>query len=225
METPLRIEVPCRILICGATGVGKSHLTANLIIQRQRMFSDAFKNIFYCCKDESSIPPQIRLLVKFVRGLPDEEITNNIDGRHILLIVDDLMTESFKSQKISDIFLSGRHKNLSILLISQVLFPQERHARSISLNCSHLIVFPYTRDQSSIIHLAKQVYPTCPRDFKDMYIHATSEKHSYLMLTFSPNASRITRFAQNIFADCPTVYLNHDEGQKVADSEASPIEL
>lgn len=220
MESPLRITVPCRILICGATGVGKSHLTANLILQREKMFSETFKIIYYCTKDENSIPRQIRHLVKFVKGLPDETIINNIGNRHILIIIDDLMSEAFSSQEISNIFLSGRHRNVSILIISQLLYPKQKCAREIALNCSHLVIFPNQRDQSAIIHLAKQVYPSCPRSFKEMYLKATDyEPFSYLMCSFAPNTPKITRFSQNIFADCPTIFINEDDNQAIDKTE------
>ena len=76
--------------------------------------------------------------VEFVEGLPD---LNMFDGvKETLLIIDDLMHEM--NEVVSKLFTRlSHHKNVSVIHLTQNLFNNNKHNRTISLNCHYMILF------------------------------------------------------------------------------------
>jgi hypothetical protein len=61
---------------------------------------------------------------------------------------------------VSELFTKGsHHRNNSLVLITQNLFHQGPSSRDISLNSKYIVVFKNPRDNTQIVHLARQVYP------------------------------------------------------------------
>ena len=74
--------------------------------------------------------------VVFHQGLPD---WNDFDGSQpVLLIIDDLMQET--NETVANLFTKGSHqRNVSIMYLTQNLFPKNKFARTISLNAHYMI--------------------------------------------------------------------------------------
>ena len=71
------------------------------------------------------------------------EILNPFDYEHlgnILFILDDCFVEAVENKNVVDSFTKGRHKSISNIFITQNMFFTGKHARNISLNCSHYIL-------------------------------------------------------------------------------------
>ena len=84
--------------------------------------------------------------VDFIEGFPQDlnEITQGHD--QTLLILDDLMSECSKDQRVSDLFTRGsHHKGISVLYLTQNLFPPGKLSRTISLNSHYFIIFKNPR--------------------------------------------------------------------------------
>jgi hypothetical protein len=79
-----------------------------------------------------------------------------------LIVLDDLMTEVKNDTRIGDIFSRGQHKNTSVILLLQNLFPQGKAARDIALNSQYLILFNNPIDRHQIVLLARRIYPKNP---------------------------------------------------------------
>ena len=79
-----------------------------------------------------------------------------------LIVLDDLMTEVKNDTRIGDIFSRGRHKNTSVILLLQNLFPQGKAARDIALNSQYLLLFNNPIDRHQIVLLARRIYPKNP---------------------------------------------------------------
>ena len=77
------------------------------------------------------------------------------------MIIDDLMEQAASDKKVCNLFTkSSHHRNLSVIFILQNLFYQGKESRTISLNCHYMTIFRSVKDQSQIVHLAKQMYLT-----------------------------------------------------------------
>jgi len=86
------------------------------------------------------------------------------------------MRESLSNEVIVDLFTKGsHHKNLSVILILQNLFHQERGQRDISLNANYIVIFKNPRDCAQIRHLARQVYPDDPKFVEETYYDASGD--------------------------------------------------
>ncbi|GBO33912.1 hypothetical protein AVEN_75464-1 [Araneus ventricosus] len=93
------------------------------------------------------------------------------------------------------------HKNFSIILITQNLFPRIRVARDISLNAHYIILFRNNRDQSQIACFGRQVFPDRSKFFMDAYKKATAEKYQFLLVDCFPRIDEEFRLRQSLFPD------------------------
>jgi hypothetical protein len=78
------------------------------------------------------------------QGIPDD--IDNADYLAVLqrnlIVLDDLMAQSGKDKRISDLFTKGsHHRNLSIVYIVQNIFHQGKEMRNISLNAHYIVLF------------------------------------------------------------------------------------
>ena len=71
--------------------------------------------------------------------------------------------------------------------IVQNLFNQNKEHRTISLNPHYLVIFKNQCDNSQILHLAKQAYPSRPKVLQEAFLDATSKPYGYLLLDFKQN--------------------------------------
>ena len=87
-----------------------------------------------------------------------------------IVIFDDFICD--KNQKpLMDYFIQGRHKNCSVIYLSQSFY---KTPKDIRLNCSHYVVydFPSSNERNMI---SRELNVT-----KDQYIKATKQPYSFL---------------------------------------------
>ena len=140
---------------------GKTTLLKEILLNRDTLINQRIQKIVYCyTRWQESFDELKKAIptVEFLQGLPDIDLfDSNINN---LLILDDLMKECGKDSSIYDIFtIDSHHKNISVYFLTQNLFPKEKNARTISLNCNYIIVLNNPRDRAQIFHLARQMYP------------------------------------------------------------------
>ena len=140
------------------------------------LFSEKFYKTYYFYLTWQSIYDKMKLhkLVDyFIEGIPDHEslmtlIDNNSQWNkslsnpvHQLLIFDDLLCDivTRKDDKMQKLFtVYSNHKNLSMMLLSQMLFKTNDYKFSVlSENVHYLFLFESPRNSSKVIHLSKQV--------------------------------------------------------------------
>ena len=68
-----------------------------------------------------------------------------INPRHNnIIILDDLMAEATDSPVVSRLFTQGRHRNASVILLLQNMFPKGKYNTDISRNAQYLALFRST---------------------------------------------------------------------------------
>jgi len=142
MKLPLRH--PFTALVAGPTGCCKTRFVFRLI-ENARNCYDEYQQLF------GRYPR-----VTFHQGLPNAD---DFDGSEpVLLIVDDLMNETYDS--VANLFTKGSHHcNISVAFFMQNLFHKNKHIRTISLNAHYMVLFKNPRDASQFASLACQMYP------------------------------------------------------------------
>lgn len=187
----LQWKHPSTCIICGPSQTGKTSLVRKMI--KNKIYDHEIKKILWCYStwqpwflEESNI--------SFLQGLPKAEETYD------LIIIDDLMNSL--TQDVSQMFTVGsHHKNYSVILILQNLYPRIRVMRDISLNTHYLILFRNNRDLSQAICFARQAFPKNSKFFLDAYKKATSDPFSYLLVDVHPRTVEDYRLRQSIFPD------------------------
>ena len=128
---------PARVLVAGYSNSGKTVLITKLCLKYQHKFS---KIIVSSVDDVSHPLSKIGTLhdkITPIKGLINPaDFQDPYTKESILYIIDDLFLEAVQSQIIANIFIRGRHEGISVLLVSQNVFPQGKFARTICLNCS-----------------------------------------------------------------------------------------
>ncbi len=106
----------------------------------------------------------------------------NLKGiQNSLVIIDDLMSECSKDQRISNLFTSGsHHQGISVMYLTQNLFPPGKQSRTISLNSHYMIAFKNPRDSLVVSTLARQMYPNNYNFLLESYQDATKKPYGYL---------------------------------------------
>jgi hypothetical protein len=134
--------------------------------------------------------------VEFVEGLPT---MSQFDGRQrTLVILDDLLSQT--NSNVEQIFTKGsHHRDLSVIFLSQNLFHQNKHNRTLSLNAHYIVVFKAPRDATQIVTLSKQMYPGKSRFLVESYNDATRKAYGYLFIDLRGETPDEYRIRANIF--------------------------
>ena len=170
-----------------------------LLYHLNELFHPVPSKVIYCYGEYQKEFDELRG-VDFIEGFPQDlnELTQGHD--QTLLVLDDLMSECSKDQRVSDLFTRGsHHKGISVLYLTQNLFPPGKLSRTISLNSHYFIVFKNPRDSLGIATLAKQMFPNRTQYLMDSFQDATKKPFSYLLIDCHPQTPENIRLRTNIF--------------------------
>ena len=168
-----------RMLICGGSGSGKTNLLYHMLMKPlayddqiflyaknlgQQKYQDMIKKF-----NEISQSVGYDVLVCSNDDIvPFENLMDNTAQK--IVIFDDYVCD--KNQKpLIDYFIRGRHKNCSVIYLSQSFYGTPKDIR---LNCSHFCIyeFPSKRERNMI---SSELSVD-----KDQYIEATKKPYSFL---------------------------------------------
>jgi len=124
-------------------------------------------------------------------------------------ILDDLLNEAC-TKDVCDIFTKvSHHSNISVVLITQILYHQGRYCRDISLSAMYIVVLKNLRDKNQFYHLARRVYPEDSDGLFQAYLNAIETPHGYLLLDLFHDADSL-RFRTCISPDeaPPVIYAD-----------------
>ena len=168
-----------RMLICGNSGSGKTNLLYHMLMRPllfydqihlyaknldQQKYQDMISNF-----DEISQSVGYNVLVCSNDDIvPVENLMDNTAQK--IIIFDDYVCD--KNQKpLIDYFIRGRHKNCSVIYLSQSFYGTPKDIR---LNCSHFCVYEFpSSNERNLISRELGVD-------KEQYINATNKPYSFL---------------------------------------------
>ena len=168
-----------RMLICGGSGSGKTNLLYHMLMKplvyydqthlyaknlEQQKYQDMIKKF----NEISQSIGYDALICSNDEIIPVEDIIENEAQK--IVIFDDFVCE--KNQKpLIDYFIRGRHKNCSVIYISQSFYGTPKNIR---LNCSHFCIYEFpSSNERSLISRELGVD-------KEDYIKATQKPYSFL---------------------------------------------
>lgn len=190
-------QLPFRLIISGPSFAGKTCLVLNLIKNREQIFNGpSIKHIVWCCKNKSFAPEEIHRepIAKIHEGLID---INDLKP-HTLLIVDDQMNSL--SEQILELFtVHSHHKNISIILIVQNLFHQNKFMRDISLNANYFILLKNPRDVQQFQYFARQINGENWKNLLKVYDDVCGVAYQPLVIDLSQKTNNLVKYKTNIF--------------------------
>jgi hypothetical protein len=178
----LQFKLPFTCVICWPTGSGKSSLCIRLLQNLDTLCTeqDFRGGIVWCYSEKSAVPThELGNKIQYHEGVPTE--FGKATGAY-QLILDDLLNEAY-SLEVCNLFTKGsHHRNMSVILITQILFHQRKHCRDISLNAKYLVQLKNVRDKNQFLYLARQAYPKHRDSLYNAYLDASQRSYSYFIL-------------------------------------------
>lgn len=122
--------------------------------------------------------------IKFFRGLPTfQEDLREIDPKYNnVIIFDDLMAEAIESPIVSRLFTRGRHRNASVILLLQNMFPKGKFNTDISRNAQYIALFRSPSDRKQIGIVAERMFDKNRQRFMTAYYQETERPSARLHL-------------------------------------------
>ena len=209
------LKVPFSVFVSGPSQSGKTRFTQQILNNVEKgVLSKPIKKIVYAYSKWQPAFQEMRdndASMTFYEGLPTkEELAEwTKDGEDLLLVLDDLVYRVIQSFDYMELFsIYVHHLKVSVIFISQNLFPQGKYSRVISLNCQYLVLFKNPRDNFQIRYLATQLYPRNTSYFLDAYDKATQKPYSYFLVDLSVSAKREYALRTGIFpGDLLSVFM------------------
>ena len=204
----LRFKHPFTCIRSGLSGSGRSSFSIKLLQNLVSLSTETkFDGGILWCYGKSNAVPSVDVGRKsqFHEGVP-ENFAND-DNKKCLIIPDDLLNEAY-SGEVCKLFTKGSHqRNISVILITQNLFHQGNHCRTILLKAKYIVLLKNTRDKNQFTYLARLVYPEDSAGLYEAYLEGTKQPHGYLVLDFAQDTDDLLRFRTGIFpGEGPTAF-------------------
>ncbi|PAA86960.1 hypothetical protein BOX15_Mlig025505g5 [Macrostomum lignano] len=188
------------MMVSGPSRAGKSTFCLRLLSQRLLLFDQPPKRMiwYHGCPQPELHATLRRLGVQVCEGL------SNLDLQpHDLIVIDDLLDEAAASRELRHLFTrEAHHKPCFVILITQNLFFKGREWRTISINCTYIVLFNNPRDASAVQALSQQCFPkrrTLLVELMDRLVRDGDQR--YLLLDFHPASPHELRLRANFLPD------------------------
>ena len=161
-----------RMLICGPSGSGKTNTLLHMILKllyfdKLYLYAKNLEQSKYQNMQETFKPISEEVGYDIIEASNDKIIpVNQLEGdNQKLVIFDDYICEKNQAPLI-DYFIRGRHKNCSVIYLSQSYY---KTPKDIRLNCSHFCIydFPSNNERSMICRengISKEQYKSATED-------------------------------------------------------------
>jgi hypothetical protein len=198
----VRFKTPANFYICGQSQSGKSYLVRSMLRNLEELFFPIPSKVLYCYGEfQKEFDELSKTLpnVQFVQGFPSDLYDMTEAHDNSLVILDDLMSQCSNDQRVADLFTRGsHHRGISVLFLTQNLFPPGKLSRTISLNSHYMIIFRNPRDSLGIATLARQMYPKNADYLLESFNDATKRPYGYLLLDLHQLTPEDIRLRTNI---------------------------
>ena len=190
------IRHPSSVIIAGPSGSGKSDLTEQLL-REQTVFQLKPCIIVYCYDRWQPRFDRMKRRMHFYKGIPEATLLTKWFGptKGGVMVLDDLMAEGGQDKQVLDLFTKdSHHRNITVLYLTQDLFPPGKFSKTINRNAHYLIAFKHPQDQTGIRNVLTQAFPTDWRDKMNLFQRVTSRPFGYLMMDLHPASDDRFRF-------------------------------
>jgi hypothetical protein len=196
---------PTTMAVLGPTQSGKTTFVSRLIEHADKMFVPPPVKIYYAYGAWQSLFETMKDKVTFHEGVPSKSLMDewSADGDPILVVMDDLMDQIVSNREVLHyVTVMSHHRNITLIMMFQNIYPPGKYARTISLNCHYLILFNNARDKLQVMNLGRQIAPGQSAFYMDAYEKAMNMcKCNYLVTDLHPQADKKLRIRTRIFPD------------------------
>ena len=125
-------------------------------------------------------------------------------------MADTVRAYSFIQLKVTE----GHHRNISVVYLTQNLFPQGRACRDIILNTQYMVLFNNPIDRQQVATLARRIYPSTSAVFLKRFERATTYPYGHLVIDLKSDTPEKDRLHTEIFDTAKTMdeKMSEDRG-------------
>jgi hypothetical protein len=196
---------PTSIALLGPTQCGKTTFVSRLILNAKDMFLPPPIKLYYCYTAWQSLFEKLKEKVTFHEGLPSKTLMDDwsSDSVPIVVILDDLMDQIVSNKEVLQyVTVMSHHRNITLIMMFQNIYPPGKYARTISLNCHYLVLFNNARDKLQVMNLGRQIMPGKTAFYMDAYEKAMNMcRCNYLVTDLHPQTNKEFRIRTRIFPD------------------------
>ena len=204
--TEFTFQHPFSMLVVGPTQSGKTAFVEQMFEEPRFTFPTKRKGqiLWFYNQWQPRYEAMIDLGVKFEEGLPDwSESLQELDPKmHHILVFDDLMHQAVNSPLLSRLFTQGRHRNASVILLMQNMFPKGKYNTDISRNAQYLVLFRSPSDRKQINTIAERIFAENRFKFMQIYSKATSVPYGYVLIDNHPRTDPENQVVTDVFGSC-----------------------
>ena len=200
---PITFQHPFTMTMSGPTGSGKTMLLKELL--RKDKIIPSPDRIVYLYKRWQHLYDEMQETIpniEFIRGIPDdldEDAFFDVKKNNVI-ICDDMMSVAAVDPKIADLYTEGsHHRNLSVINLTQSLFPPGKNAVTQRRNTQYMIVFKSPMSQDQIRTLGTFMFPGRLDEFLQLYDEAVEKPYGYLIIDAKQTTPNEERFKTDIF--------------------------
>ena len=168
-----------RMLICGNSGSGKTNLLYHMLIEpllycdkiylyAKNLEQEKYQNLMKEMNEASEEAGYNVMEVSNDKIIPITHLP--YENNQKIIIFDDYVCEK-NQREIVDYFIQGRHRNCSVIYLSQSFY---KTPRDIRLNCSHYCIFEFPSSR------ARNMISSELGVDKEKFKKATKELYSFL---------------------------------------------
>lgn len=189
---------PFSWILAGASQSGKTEFTKHFLKHIDSMINTKIDEIILSYSEEQPAYREIKDIDQRVDLIKDLDFDIEKNGNK-LVIIDDQMNHALKNSKIQDLFTKGvHHRSISVILITQNLFPQEKFSRTIRLNSTYLSIFKSPTFISQVVFLGRQLFPSKPKFLLSTYEKETEKPYTYIFINLHPSCDDHLRVRSQI---------------------------
>ena len=119
-----------------------------------------------------------------------------------IIILDDLMAEATGSPVVSRLFTQGHHRNASVILLLQNMFPKGKYNTDISRNAKYLVLFQSPSDRKRIGIIVERMLDKNRVHFMNAYYKETEKPFGYLLVDNKPDTPADQQILAGLFGEC-----------------------
>ena len=205
-KMPLKFRCGTNILVYGVSGSGKSHFVMDII--KHRLITSFPDKVYYFYKVrqpfmDTWVKSKMSPKISFIEDLP----TNELENGNCLAIFDDLLLNNLKT--VAELFVYGSHHlNVTVMFLSQNLYPKDEFFRLMSLNSHYMVLFADIRSQRQVNTLANQIFTSEDKmRLVNAFRMAINTPYGFVVLNFVKDVPREITVLTNFWSDTPSVFL------------------
>ena len=200
---------PCSMMVVGPSQCGKTHFVHQLLTHKCIVYPNKKPWRVVWCYNQwqpryEEIRRDLQHKIEFVEGVPElsEDLHEINPSKHTIIVLDDLMAQATDSPMVSKLFTQGRHRNASVILLLQNMFPKGKYNTDISRNATYKVLFRSPGDRKQIDIMAEQTFAKDRPRFMQAYKQETDRPYGYIVVDNHPRTTSEQQVVANVFGDC-----------------------